>query len=173
MRTLLTSDIHFFHKNIIAYCARPYFDEYDMNQRIAGRWGQQALPDDRIIFVGDLSAGLQGRQADLSKIIKDLPGRKTLVRGNHDHMPDAWYLDAGFESVVPWLWEDGILYIHKPATAGNDETLDLMAKCDPKLIIHGHIHSKQNGQIPGHYNVAWDWHGGLVNLTEIIRECNL
>lgn len=173
MRTFLTSDIHFFHKNIIVYCGRHYCDEHEMNDHIVAIWNEQVTPDDRVIFVGDLSAGLAGRIDELGKIIGSLNGHKTLVRGNHDHRPDTWYVAAGFESVVDWLWEDGILYIHKPATAGNDAVLDLRAQLEPKLIIHGHIHDAKNGQIPGHFNVAWDWHGELLNRDEVIRRCNL
>ena len=173
MRTLLTSDIHFFHKNIIAYCGRPHTDEYAMNDHIAAAWREQVQPDDRVIVVGDISAGLSGRSTELFSLIGTLPGKKTLIRGNHDHKPNEWYISAGFEAVEDWLWEDGILFIHKPATAGNDAVLDLRERLEPSLIIHGHIHSNVNGQIPGHFNVAWDWHGRLIDQDEIFRQCNL
>jgi len=173
VRTLLTSDIHFFHKNIIAYCDRQHTDEYEMNDHIASVWNEQVRPEDRVLVVGDISAGLSGRSTELFSLLGSLPGKKYLIRGNHDHKPDAWYISAGFEQVVPWLWEDGILFIHKPATAGNDAVLDLRAQLEPELIIHGHIHSTVNGQIPGHYNVAWDWHGRMLDYDEILSQCNL
>jgi calcineurin-like phosphoesterase family protein len=173
MRTLITSDIHFFHKNIIVYCGRPHADEYEMNSHIAKVWQEQVTAEDRVLVVGDISAGLAGRNDALHGLLSGLPGRKFLIRGNHDHKPDSWYIEAGFEQVLPWLWEDGVLFVHKPATAGNDEVLDLREKFEPSLIIHGHIHSMTNGQIPGHFNVAWDWHGRLVDYDEILRQCNL
>lgn len=173
MRTLLTSDIHLFHKNIIAYCGRPHVDEYEMNEHIVTAWRQQVSDDDRVIVVGDMSAGLSGRSAEYFSLIGSLPGKKTLIRGNHDHKPDEWYISAGFVAVEDWLWEDGVLFIHKPATAGNDAVLDLRERLEPSLIIHGHIHSKVNGQIPGHFNVAWDWHGRMLDYEEVLRQCNL
>ena len=69
MRTWLTSDIHFFHKNIILYCDRPYSDFKEMNEKIIAEWNRVVLPEDRVILVGDLSAGLGQRHAELAEII--------------------------------------------------------------------------------------------------------
>lgn len=166
MKTWLTSDLHLFHDNIIVYCGRPHQTSDEMNDFIVEAWNSVVAPDDRVIVVGDLSAGLRGRYNDLANIIGRLRGRKTLIRGNHDHRPDAWYVAAGFESVTDWLLEDGILFIHKPATQFNTETLRVCENLDYELIVHGHIHVKMP-EIPGHFNVAWDRHGRLINLEEI------
>ena len=165
MRTWLTSDIHFFHKNIILYCDRPYSDFKEMNEKIIAEWNRVVLPEDRVILVGDLSAGLGQQHAELAEIIGSLCGRKHLIRGNHDHESDDWYLQCGFESIADWLLEDGRLFIHKPATDMNPEVIKICESLEYDIIVHGHIHDKHR-KIPGHFNVAWDRHYRMIDINE-------
>lgn len=166
MRTWLTSDLHLFHTNIILYCGRPHENVEQMNQSIIEAWNDVVMPDDRVIVVGDLSAGLGGKTAELRNIIGSLAGKKILILGNHDHQTNDWYLEAGFENVTDWMLEDGILFIHKPATSMNPDTLSIFEQLSPDLVVHGHIHSKSRS-IPGHFNVAWDRHYRMINLEEV------
>lgn len=176
MRTWLTSDLHLFHTNIIQYCDRPYESVDQMNESIVRTWNETVFTDDRVVVVGDLSAGLGGNKDRLRDIIGSLNGRKTLIRGNHDHQADGWYLEAGFELVTDWIFEDRVLFIHKPATSVNPDTVQIFEMLNPDLVVHGHIHSKDR-VIPGHFNVAWDRHFRLIDIQEIRRDnqegCNL
>ena len=165
LRTWLTSDIHFFHKNIILYCDRPYSDFKEMNEKIIAEWNRVVLPEDRVILVGDLSAGLGQQHAELAEIIGGLCGRKHLIRGTHDHESDDWYLQCGFESIADWLLEDGRLFIHKPATDMNPEVIKICESLEYDIIVHGHIHDKHR-KIPGHFNVAWDRHYRMIDINE-------
>ena len=166
MQTWITSDLHLFHDNIIVYCGRPYQTCDEMNSSIVGVWNDTVSSDDRVIVVGDLSAGLMGRYSQLRALISQLNGHKILVRGNHDHQPDDWYISSGFESVTDWLLEEGILFIHKPATQFNTDTMRICENLDYKQIVHGHIHDKRPN-LQRHFNVAWDRFGRLVNLDEV------
>jgi len=168
MATWLTSDLHLFHKNIIQYCNRPFCDEYEMNAEITKCWNETVGDDDRVIVVGDLTAGLYDRQEDLKTLIGTLRGKKTLIMGNHDHMSAKWYKWAGFENVSKHMIEDDMLFVHKPATEFNDKSISLAKKHNPRLIVHGHIH-RIDIEIPGHFNVAWDRHNRLISLDEIIN----
>jgi len=170
MATWLTSDLHLFHKNIIQYCDRPFCDEYQMNETIVNVWNETVADDDRVIVVGDLTAGLYDRQEELKALIARLRGRKTLVMGNHDHMSAKWYRWAGFENVVKHILEDEILFVHKPAQVFNPKSMRLADLHKPRLVVHGHIHRK-DPEIPGHFNVAWDRHERLISLDEIISRC--
>lgn len=171
MATWLTSDLHLFHKNIIQYCGRPYDDEYKMNDDIVNKWNACVADDDRVIVVGDLTAGLFDRKDQLATIISCLKGRKELVVGNHDHCSKKWYRDAGFTTVVNHIFENGILFVHKPATEFNEKSIRLRSLHKPNLIVHGHIHSALP-EIDGHYNVAWDRHYRMIDFEEIISRCD-
>ena len=137
-----------------------------MNETIVAIWNKTVSPDDRVIVVGDLSAGLMGRYDEFRTILGRLNGHKILVRGNHDHQPDDWYISAGFESVTDWLLEEGILFIHKPATQFNTDTLKICENLDYKKIVHGHIHDRRPDLLC-HFNVAWDRHYRLININEV------
>ena len=170
MATWLTSDLHLFHKNIIQYCNRPFSDEYEMNEIIVKTWNETVKAEDRVIVVGDLTAGLYDRKQELMDLIPRLSGQKTLVLGNHDHLTSKWYRSAGFEVVTKSLIEDEILYVHKPAVECNPKSVRLRDMHKPRLIVHGHIH-RSDPDIPGHFNVAWDRHARLISLEEIISRC--
>jgi len=167
MATWLTSDLHFFHKNIITYCNRPFCDEYEMNETILASWNSTVADDDHVIVVGDLTAGLYDRKEELQVLISRLKGVKTLVTGNHDHMSTSWYRNAGFVKVVKHITEGDLLIVHKPATEYNDKSNQLRSKYHPRLVIHGHIHADLP-EIEGHFNVAWDRHLRMINMNEII-----
>lgn len=164
--TWLTSDLHLFHRNIIVYCGRPHDNEYEMNAAIVSAWNSTVKDDDKVLLIGDLSAGVMGRYEELRLLVKELKGRKVLIRGNHDHQTDIWYKSAGFEFVTDWLLIDDILCVHKPATSYNVDVIKLTEQIAPRLIIHGHIHDNRP-DIPGHFNVAWDRHKKLLNLSDV------
>jgi calcineurin-like phosphoesterase family protein len=107
-----------------------------------------------------------GRYEDLRSIITKLRGKKILIRGNHDHQTNAWYVSAGFKMVVDWLLRDDVLFIHKPATSMCPDVISLKEQAQPRLIVHGHIHDSRP-DIPGHFNVAWDRHKCLLKLAEV------
>jgi calcineurin-like phosphoesterase family protein len=164
--TWLTSDLHLFHKNIIIYCGRPHDNEYEMNAAIVSAWNSTVKDDDKVLLIGDLSAGVMGRYEELHCLVKELKGHKVLIRGNHDHQTDEWYKNAGFEFVTDWLLIGDVLCVHKPATSYNVDVIKLAEQIAPRLIIHGHIHDDRP-DIPGHFNVAWDRHKKLLNLSDV------
>lgn len=76
-----TSDTHFFHKNIIKYCDRPFGDVFAMNEGIIERWNKLIEAHDDVFHLGDLSFGSPKKTAE---VLERLNGRIYLVRGNHD-----------------------------------------------------------------------------------------
>ena len=169
MATWLTSDLHLFHKNIITYCNRPFTDEYEMNDRIVCVWNETVQDEDSVIVVGDLTAGLFDRKDQLVELVGRLRGVKTLVVGNHDHLSNSAYRAMGFNTVVKSMVMGDMLIVHKPATEQNPKTIRLKEVHKPKLIVHGHIHANLP-EIDGHFNVAWDRHGRMINMDEILSK---
>ena len=156
MRIFFASDHHFFHANIIKYCKRPFSDVSHMNEEMTLRWNKTVSSDDVLIYCGDLTAGLGDRSEELRLLIGDLNGRKILVRGNHDHKPDAWYLEAGFEKVVGHFNFGGVLAVHYCLEEAIARGLDINAIGTVEHVVHGHTHATEVPNHENHYNVAMD-----------------
>jgi calcineurin-like phosphoesterase family protein len=150
-----TSDNHYFHDNIIKYCDRPFSGSLDMNAEMMSRWNSRVGPDDIGIFVGDISAGLKKRTGELRDIIGGLNGKKILVRGNHDHQTNEWYVESGFLEVFDFLNLGGVILCHYPLHSLAERGLDESAFGPYSFVVHGHVHAK-GPNFEGHFNVAAD-----------------
>lgn len=153
MKVFASSDHHFYHKNIIKYAERP-FDIEDENcvidcaKHMIEKHNETVSNDDVVIFVGDLSAGLRDRVDHFKQLIGLLQGKKILIRGNHDHQPDEFYLEAGIIAVHDYL-EIGRFFIsHYPCyesrwiAPAEKEHLKIINRDHCDTVIHGHIHNK-------------------------------
>jgi calcineurin-like phosphoesterase family protein len=77
--------LHFFHKNVIHYCNRPWTFE-EQTEEIVTRWNSRVGPDDEVFSLGDLFFGKSvSRVNEIINIINRLNGKITLVTGNHCH----------------------------------------------------------------------------------------
>lgn len=83
MTIWVTSDLHFYHKNILKYSAqtRPYADVNEMNESLQLEWNTNVHPDDTVYILGDVAFS-NAQQA--ASILCRLNGRKILIKGNHD-----------------------------------------------------------------------------------------
>lgn len=75
------SDQHFNHKNIIKYCERPFTDCQDMEDQLIANYKNVIKEDDVVVWVGDVT--FMG-DTFMNTILRDLPGYKILIMGNHD-----------------------------------------------------------------------------------------
>ena len=82
-RTWIWSDLHLHHANIIRYCDRPFDSADAMNRALFAAWVKTVGETDTVICGGDVAMGgaLKGDRIDA---VRKMPGRKLLVRGNHD-----------------------------------------------------------------------------------------
>jgi calcineurin-like phosphoesterase family protein len=144
MAHYFTSDTHFGHRNVIAYCKRPFLDgggEPDlplMNQELARRWNAVVQPEDTVYHLGDFA---MGPRDELPGHRRQLNGHIVLVRGNHDRSTSAMR-SAGFDEVCNELWlkVDGqdIWMRHIPPTT--TQVAQLPRPCH--LILCGHVHEE-------------------------------
>ena len=171
MSVHFSSDHHFFHDNIIRYCNRPFNDASHMNEEMIRRWNEVVSEKDTVVYVGDLTAALRGRHAELRRIISILNGNKVLIRGNHDHESSEWYLEAGFKRVVDHVNLEGVLLIHYPLHEAFSRGIDPAALGAVEHVVHGHTHQADTPDIESHFNVAVDRHGfSPVPLTTVIPQ---
>lgn len=76
-----TSDVHFFHKNIIKYCNRPFLSVEDMNEALINNWNAVVAPEDNVYSLGDFAMGKIGK---IKEVISQLNGNLYMITGNHD-----------------------------------------------------------------------------------------
>jgi calcineurin-like phosphoesterase family protein len=130
VRVLLFSDSHFNHANIATYCDRPG----NFTDIIIKRWQERVKPEDTVIHLGDV---IIGRKSSLRDIMSQLPGRKSLIRGNHDRQKSCtWWMENGFDFACDGMRFRNCWLTHEPDTSR-------AGGCD--LNIHGHLHNIWDG----------------------------
>ena len=129
----VVSDTHFFHKNIIDYCDRPFKDVTRMNSKIVKNWNKVVGKYDVVFHLGDVGFGTK---KEMQSIVNKLNGYKILILGNHDKRRGInWWLDIGFQEVhkEPIGFSEVILS-HEPL---NENRL-----YEYNFNVHGHTHNK-------------------------------
>jgi calcineurin-like phosphoesterase family protein len=144
MRTWITSDLHFGHKNIMKFCpvTRARFkDDVDyMTEAMIAEWNAKVDPIDTVYILGDV-AFLPADKAAL--VIMRLNGRKILIEGNHDRktLNDPFFRSQ-FAEVHKYthINYDGhmITMFHYPIAEW-----DQMHR--GALHFHGHLHGGASG----------------------------
>lgn len=124
-RVFIISDQHLNHENIHEYCGR----SEDWYRAVRSAWKMYVRPEDLVIDLGDVIFHNPGQ---LDDYIKPLPGRKILVRGNHDKNPTQWYAARGYDVVVDQFIMGPVVFNHRPM-------LKLPEGCE--LCVHGHLHN--------------------------------
>ncbi len=120
----LITDTHLGHKHMIQSCSRPenFTNQILKNcQKMIGR-------DDLLIHLGDVA----WYEEVMQRFMK-LPGRKILIRGNHDKKSTSHYMQAGFTLVVDEMTMTlngmKVLFSHAPVYGHSAD-----------INIHGHQH---------------------------------
>ena len=126
MKTYILSDSHFNHDKIATYCDRPS----NFTEKIIRNWQQTVKAEDLVIHVGDVFIG---KSSGWDEIWPTLPGRKILVRGNHDWGHSlTWWMQHGFDAAVDSMKFGRVYFSHYPAQ-------ELPEHCD--VNVHGHLHN--------------------------------
>ena len=133
VKTYLISDSHLNHDNIATYCDRPT----NFTELILKNWRQVVKPEDVTIHLGDVAIGNRRAVKDM---LQDIPGRKILIRGNHDwNHSNSWWMENGFDFSCDAMIFRGAWLTHRPAEA-------LPKGCN--VNVHGHLHNIWNGFHP-------------------------
>ena len=134
------SDTHFCHDEIISLQNRPFRNTSEMDKYMIEQWKKTVRPEDEVIFGGDFACA----SPDIARSICDmLPGRKILVKGNHDRS-EKTMLAIGFSEVHSYLelrtGYGPILVVHKPKRV--TAKLERAARNGHyNYILYGHTHS--------------------------------
>jgi calcineurin-like phosphoesterase family protein len=125
MRRWIISDTHFGHSELQAHERRPA----DVDARIAGAWNRIIKPEDLVIHIGDVAFNF----VRLKDFLDSLPGKKILVRGNHDSKSVTYYMSNGFDFACDGITISRVYFSHKPSPT--------LPK-DAEYNIHGHFHKR-------------------------------
>lgn len=181
-----TSDLHFWHKNVIRYCSRPFSTVEEMNEIMIKNWNDTVKPDDIVYCLGDFSLAMRPVEAYTSR----LNGVKYLVPGNHDFCHSYHKKSRNKENRDKWIeqyerhgWkvlpEQTTLDIPGVATVnmchhpyvligpGDDKYERWRPKDDGRWLLCGHVHEKW--KVVGRMiNIGVDqWNFKPVPITEI------
>lgn len=179
-RVWLTADLHLGHRNVIDYCDRPFTDVGTMDQALIRQLGKVGA-NEWLVIAGDVALGDHTLAFPL---LREVPGRKVLVTGNHDitragrcHYVDAVHENGSplFEAVVPFLcWrghcEQAVVVSHYPLQLPDRPNPAQDRKEGPRALpllnYHGHLHRDLLPHSPQiqYVNLGWDVTQGLVCL---------
>lgn len=155
-KVFVISDTHFWHRNIIKYCDRPFFSVCEMNDAMIERWNSVVGSDDIVIFCGDFCFARKSVAADVTRYLTEsLNGIKIIVKGNHD-FKKLQYCQLGW--VAEFYQELSLRdtqFIHVP--------FDLESRGKQfAIVFYGHVHNHTVEDQPGNcYNVSAD----VLNFT--------
>ena len=128
----LITDMHIGHENIIKLCNR--LENFE--KLVFSSWRTRVKPEDTVIHLGDVAWG-----EEALKHFADLPGRRILIKGNHDGLPDTAYMEAGSMLVCSEILIDfdgiRVFFTHRPKFGHTSD-----------VNIQGHQYDLQREDLP-------------------------
>ncbi len=136
MTVFVISDLHLGHQNILNFMheghpLRDFRDIHHMHQVITERWCSVVTDADKVYVLGDVAM-----RKSVKLLLASLPGKKRLVKGNHDYFSDNWYHEAGFQCIYGVRQINGVWLTHVPM---HPQSMGGRAIGN----IHGHLHAHQ------------------------------
>ena len=135
-----TSDLHFYHKNIISHTGRPFRNVDEMDEALVRNWNNTVMPDDDIYILGDVT--MRGPDAAY-QMLSRLQGRKYLIRGNHDKFVEqqtwkqySWIFEWVKDYHELTIGNDVFILCHYPFAEWNEFFRG-------SIDLHGHQHNHQ------------------------------
>lgn len=130
-----SSDLHFYHANIIKYCKRPFASVEEMNEGLIANHNSLVKPNDVWYHLGDFAfAGSD----EIRQVLRRMNGIKHFVKGNHDKAVNFVGLVESFSADL-CLKFNGIRYhlYHFPVSSWDSAH-------HGSIHLHGHSHGSTN-----------------------------
>lgn len=142
-----TSDQHFSHANILAFCNRPWVDIKQMNEAIINNWNEVIGEDDVVFMLGDFSWNKD--PMEIKRIFDRLRGGHIFVLfGNHDTMGQFSKVKS---KRVNFISDTAMIFISGIDERKPSKEYEVMLSHFPlatwphfqrgTVNLHGHIHS--------------------------------
>jgi len=155
-----TSDLHFGHTNIQKFRLEVESSEHN-ERRIILDWTSKVTKRDDVYILGDAAFTMESVE-----LFHALPGRKFLVRGNHDELDTQVYLKY-FNSVYGLKKYKEFWLSHAPIHPN---------ELRGKVNLHGHVHyASINDDRYVNLSVENLWNMGypsLISLDQVRKHLN-
>lgn len=169
-----TSDNHFFHKNVIRLCNRPFENLHVMHEHMIEEWNKRVKGNEKVYVLGDFA--FSGWTLT-KKILDRLNGHKILILGNHD-LAAHKMLAAGFQEVHENIFieigaQKKVFLSHFPFhpmvtyQKTNEDKVRTTYPYDKVDTRYMHKRIVDDGQmwlLHGHVHGAWKQNGRQINL---------
>lgn len=143
-RKLYISDLHFCHANLNHQMdMRGFADEEELHAYMIGQWQAHVHEKDEVYILGDFC---MGRGGSANEILRQLPGKKYLIIGNHDRFLEDKAFDATlFRWTKPYAevkdHHRTVILSHYPIFCYNGQ-YRLNPDGTPKAyMLYGHVHN--------------------------------
>lgn len=174
-----TADLHFGHGNILEYEERPYKTAADMNHKLIARLNSQIKDDQEPVrHLGDFACygkarGVEGMRVNPREYLRQLKGRWTLIKGNHDGNNKV---KCAGEGMIVRIGSYAVFACHYPSYhvwADNKPIFPMIDRSKIDAWICGHVHRKWKTEVVEgllNINVGLDaWNMNLVDDNQIVQ----
>ena len=151
MSNFYIADWHYGHANIIKYDNRPFFSVDEMNERLIANWNEQVGERDLVYSLGDMFWGAVDKAVP---ILRQLNGKKILIRGNHDRTGRPEF-DSYFDLITDYLeifdedFKQNIVLCHYPIPCFNGHHHGW-------YHLYGHVHNSFEWNMMEHFRDEMD-----------------
>lgn len=162
---LVTSDLHFFHDNIVQHCNREHLPKTH-NEWILDKLNSVINDGDTVYHLGDFAYG-KYKLPDLKDIISKLNGNWLFVLGNHDKENQ---LKAACEGTPHKVLGDyhTLRYREKTFIMFHYPIENWWNMYRGSIHLHGHTHNNSPRKIENRHNVCLDYEQKVYKLDEFI-----
>ena len=133
------ADMHFGHRNVLRFDARPFESIEAMDETIIQNWNTRVTDEDTVCVLGD---AFWKNEADSVAIFSRLNGHKHLIRGNHDRVHGK--LGTLWESIEHYAEiTDGttqVVMCHYPIPFYKGQFYG-------GVMLYGHVHNSQDWEL--------------------------
>lgn len=148
------SDLHFGHKNCMAYDNREFESIEEHDEFIINKWNETVSPEDHTYILGDISWYNVTRTIE---ILNSLQGDKTLIIGNHDH---SFLKNKDFRNCFREITH------YKELRFDDGRSLVLCHYCIPDFNNH---YRKNGYHFFGHVHVSFEYNM-MMNVKYLMEE---
>lgn len=177
-----TSDLHFFHENIISFCNRPYGNVDAMNWDIVRTINTYCTSDDTLYILGDYSFKVNQEREAIIRLGNAIKARRVLIEGNHDYRKSSAHFGFAEEHEEAFVDINNVTFrmVHYPLVdARTKYDVDKRPECyvNPRInpetkkiypILCGHVHDEWT-MMPHCLNVGWDIWKRPLSEDEIFK----